>query len=242
MEQMMDKNKYGFCHNPERGLVTLYNDTILVKRDRPNTDLQAFDTWVIFNNTNSVLIGRFDFFRDVRQDEPGESCWYITARIECNGTVYETDYLCAKGPFPPVEETYVVAATDHLLSIKDNGYNATGKGNLDITITINDIVRLANGDRRIKIGIVPAETIFGPKPPSPFIKTMILTESGSFHIGYQFTVEQVNQFKCLHRLDIPAMYQVRDEASLTCALNCVVATVSKLLKEKHPDIFELLGY
>ena len=125
---------------------------------------------------------------------------------------------------------------------KDTGYDATGNHDLSITITIDDVVMLPNGDCRIRISIAPAETIFGPKPPSPFIKTMVLTESGSSHSGYHLTVEQINQFKGLDKLGIPTTYRVSQEPSLICALNCVVTTVSKLLKEKYSDLFELLGY
>lgn len=125
---------------------------------------------------------------------------------------------------------------------KDTRYDATGNCNIGITITIDDIVLLPNGDCRIKIGVKPAETVFGPKPTNPFIKYMILTESGSSHKGYQLTVEQINQFKSLDKLGIPTTYQVCQEPSLTCALNCVVATVSQLLQKKYSDLFELLGY
>lgn len=261
-------SKYGYqLHYDGDRLVRIKNDAVLVKRDHPNPDLQAYDTWHIFKVADNVLIGRLDFFRHMYQDKLGEPYWYITARIECNGVVYETNYHCvskecATSSLIPAEE-YVVAAIDHLLSMPDKIIvykkqtppedikmdetdqrveDATGNCNIGITITIDDIVMLPNGDCRIKIGVKPAETVFGPKPTNPFIKHMILTESGSSHSGYQLTVEQINQFKYFDKLGIPTTYRVSQEPSLTCALNCVVTTVSQLLQKKYPDIFELLGY
>lgn len=268
MGQIASKYGYQLRYDGDR-LVRISNDTILVKRDHPNPDLQAYDTWHIFKAADNVLVGRLDFYRHMYQDKLGEAYWYITARIEYNGIVYETNYHCmskecATGSAIPAEE-YVVAAIDHLLSMpdkiivykkqtppedtkvdetdqKDTRYDATGNCNIGLTITIDDIVLLPNGDCRIKIGVAPAETVFGPKPTNPFIKYMILTESGSSHKGYQFTVEQINLFKGLDKLGIPTAYRVSQEPSLTCALNCVVTTVSQLLQKKYSDIFELLGY
>lgn len=261
-------SKYGYqLHYDGDRLVRINNDAVLVKRDHPNPDLHAYDTWHIFKAADNVLVGRLDFFRHMYQDKLGEAYWYITARIEYNGVVYETNYHCVSkecatsSPIPA--EEYVIAAIDHLLSRPDKIIvykkqtspedteldetdqrveDATGNCNIGITITIDDIVMLPNGDCRIKIGVKPAETVFGPKPKNPFIKHMILTESGSSHMSYQFTVKQINQFKCLDKLGIPTTYQVSQEPSLTCALNCVVTTVSKLLQKKYSDIFELLGY
>lgn len=261
-------SKYGYqLHYDGDRLVRINNDAVLVKRDHPNPDLQAYDTWHIFKAADNVLVGRLDFYRHMYQDKLGEPYWYITARIEYNGIVYETNYHCVSkecATSSPIHaEEYVVAAIDHLLSMPDKivvykrqtppedtkmtetdqtVQDATGNCNIGITITIDDIVMLPNGDCRIKIGVKPAETVFGSKPTNPFIKYMILTESGSSRSGYQLTVEQINQFKYFDKLGIPTTYRVSQEPSLTCALNCVVTTVSQLLQKKYPDIFELLGY
>lgn len=268
MGQIVNKYGYQLRYDGDR-LVRISNDTILVKRDRLDPDAQEYDTWNVFKVTGAESIGRLDFYRHMYQDKLGEPYWYITARIEYNGIVYETNYHCvskecATGSPIPAEE-YVVAAIDHLLSRpdkiivykkqtppedtkmeetdqKDTGHDATGNYGIGITITIDDIVLLPNGGCLIKIGIAPAETIFGLKPPDPFIKHMVLTESDSSHMNYQFTVKQINQFKALDKLGIPTTYQVSQEPSLTCALSCVVTTVSQLLQKKYSDIFELLGY
>ena len=268
MGQICKTSRYGYQLHYDGGrLVRISNDTILVKRDRLDPDAQEYDTWHIFKVTGAESIGRLDFYRHRYQDKLDEPYWYITARIEYNGIVYETNYHCVSkecatnSPIPA--EEYVVAAIDHLLSRHDKiivykkqtppeatkmdetdqtVQDATGNCDIGITITIDDIVLLPNGDCRIKIGVKPAETVFGPKPTNPFIKHMILTESDSSHMNYQFTVKQINQFKRLDNLGIPTTYRVHQEPSLTCALNCVVTTVSQLLQKKYSDIFELLGY
>ena len=264
-------SKYGYhgyqLHYDGDRLIRIKNDTILVQRDRLDPDAQAYDTWHIFKTNDAESVGRLDFYRHMYQGELGEPYWYITARIEYNGVVYETNYYCvskdcATGSAISAEE-YVIAAIDHLLSMPDKAIvykkqispedtkmdetdqkvqDAKGNCDMGINITIDDIVMLPNGDCRIKIGVKPAETVFGPKPKNPFIKHMILTESGSSRSDYQLTVEQINQFKGFDKLGIPTTYRVSQEPSLTCALNCVVTTVTQLLQKKYPDIFELLGY
>lgn len=261
-------SKYGYqLHYDGDRLVRIKNDTILVKRDRLDPDAQVYDTWHIFKTNDAESVGRLDFYRHMYQDKLGEAYWYITARIEYSGIVYETNYHCVSkecatsSPIPA--EEYVIAAIDHLLSMPDKiivykkqtppedikidetdqrVQDATGNCDIGITITIDDIVMLPNGNCRIKIGVKPTKTVFGSKPTNPFIKCMILTESGSSRSGYQLTVEQINQFKGFDKLGIPTTYRVDQEPSLTCALNCVVTTVTQLLQKKYPDIFELLGY
>ena len=266
MGPIASEDGYQLHYDGDR-LVRIKNDAVLLKRDHPNPDLQAYDTWHIFKAADNVLVGRLDFYRHMYQDKLGEAYWYITARIEYNGIVYETNYHCVSkecttsSPIPA--EEYVIAAIDHLLSMPDKiivykkqttpddiemdetdqtVQDATGNCNIGITITIDDIVMLPNGNCRIKIGVKPTETVFGSKPKNPFIKHMILTESGSSRSNYQLTVKQINQFKDFDKLGIPTTYRVNQEPSLTCALNCVVTTVTQLLQKKYPDIFELLGY
>ena len=122
MEQI-SKDGYKFLYDTEDGLTIIKNDVFLVKRARANPDLQAHDSWLIFQEADMVLLGRLDFFRHRCLDKLGEAYWRITARIEYNDIVYETDYHCASkecatGSAIPAEE-YVVAAINHLLSMPD---------------------------------------------------------------------------------------------------------------------------
>ena len=122
MEQI-SKDGYKFLYDAEDGLIIIKSDVFLVKRVHANSDLQAHDSWLIFQEADMVLLGRLDFFSHRCLDKLGEAYWRITARIEYNGIVYETDYHCASkecstGSAVPAEE-YVVAAINHLLSMPD---------------------------------------------------------------------------------------------------------------------------
>jgi hypothetical protein len=260
------KDGYKFLYDAEDGLTIIKNDAFLMKRVRANPDLQAHDTWHIFQEADMVWVGRLDFFRHMCQDKLGEAYWRITARIEYNSIVYETDYHCAskecaEGSTIPAEE-YVVAAIDHLLSMpdkivvrkkqissedtkmketdhKDTGYNATGNCDNSLIITINDIMWLPDGDRQINIIVKRSEQIYGYRRPEPIIKSMVLIESAS-KSEYPLTVKQINSFTRLEGLDLPMKFKVGDTVSMMCALNSVVTTTIKLIQEKYRTVFDLL--
>ncbi len=265
MEQI-SKDGYKFLYDAEDGLIIIKSDVFLVKRVHANSDLQAHDSWLIFQEADMVLLGRLDFFSHRCLDKLGEAYWRITARIEYNGIVYETDYHCASkecstGSAVPAEE-YVVAAIDHLLSMpdkivvykrqispdntkvkatdqKDTGYNSTGNCDNSLIITINDIIWLPNGDRQINISVKRSEQIYGYRRPEPIIKSMVLIESTS-KSEYPFIVKQINSFTRLEGLDLPMKFKVGDTVSMMCALNSVVTTTIKLIQEKYRTVFDLL--
>lgn len=262
------KDGYKFLYDAEDGLTIIKNDVFLVKRVHANPDLQAHDSWLIFQEADMVSLGRLDFFRHRCLDKLGEAYWRITARIEYNGIVYETDYHCASkecstGSAVPAEE-YVVAAINHLLSMpdkiaihkkqihpdpddtkmqetdqKDTGYNATGNCDNSLIITINDIMWLPDGDRQINIIVKRSEQIYGYRRPEPIIKSMVLIESTS-KSEYPFIVKQINSFTRLEGLDLPMKFKVGDTVSMMCALNSVVTTTIKLIQEKYRTVFDLL--
>lgn len=260
------RDGYKFCYDDKGVLTIVENDAFFVKRDHLNPDSQEYDTWYIFKATDAESVGRFDFFRHMYQDKLGEPYWYITARIEYNGVVYETNYHCASKECatnsPILAEEYVVAAIDHLLSMpdkivvykrqispdntkvkatdqKDTGYNSTGNCDNSLIITINDIIWLPNGDRQINISVKRSEQIYGYRRPEPIIKSMVLIESTS-KSEYPFIVKQINSFTRLEGLDLPMKFKVDDTVSMMCSLNSVVTTTIKLIQEKYRTVFDLL--
>lgn len=122
---------------------------------------------------------------------------------------------------------------------KDTRYDATGNCDNSLIITINDIIRLPNGDRQINISVKRSEQIYGYRRPEPIIKSMVLIESTS-KSEYPFIVKQINSFTRLEGLDLPMKFKVGDTVSMMSALNSVVTTTIKLIQEKYRTVFDLL--